>query len=235
MNILHGIRSTIIAAFFSLPLLFISFTAFLAIGLGTPGLFILFLGQLLLSVTTLAFHLLENIFDFGFKQIQLFLHKNDPVPYDPVSLLKYATVTADRAALLQGSTRGEVVNAFPSYWMVHVLFFLSYLLANAVDVFRADAGSKAVDWKISNRRSKATAVIIVIVLVMTALITTRYFLTGTETLLGAIIALPVVAVGFGWYEFAKTCGARDSDIFGIIQQITPNGGAPTTCIYTPIA
>jgi len=217
MSILHGIRSTIIAAFFSLPLLFISFTAFLAIGLGTPGLFILFLGQLLLSVTTLGFHLLENIIEIFFPLLKSQL-----------------TVNADRAYLLQGST-GETVNVFPSYWMVHVLFFLSYLLANAVDVFRADAGSKAVDWKISNRRSKATAVIIVIVLVMTALITTRYFLTGTETPLGAILALPVVAVGFGWYELAKVCGARDSDIFGIIQQMTPNGGAPTTCVYTPIA
>jgi hypothetical protein len=218
MNILHGIRSTIIAAFFSLPLLFISFTAFLAISLGTPGLFILFLGQLLLSVTTLGFHFLENIIEIFFPLLKSQL-----------------TVNADRAALLQGSTTDGIVNVFPSYWMVHVLFFLSYLLANAVDVFRADAGSKAVDWKISNRRSKAIAVIIVIVLVITTLVAIRCFLTGTETLLGAIIALPVVAVGFGWYELAKVCGARDSDIFGIIQQMTPNGGAPTTCVYTPIA
>jgi len=219
MNILHGIRSTIIAAFFSLPLLFISFTAFLAIGLGTPGLFILFLGQLLLSVTTLGFHLTGNVFENILPEV----------------LKSQLTVTADRAYLLQGST-GETVNVFPSYWMVHVLFFLSYLLANAVDVFRADAGSKAVDWKISNRRSKATAVIIVIVLMIAALVAARYVLTGTETLLGAIIALiGAPLIGWYWYEFAKTCGARDSDIFGIIQQMTPNGGAPTTCIYTPIA
>lgn len=217
MNILHGIRSTIIAAFFSLPLLFISFTAFLAIGLGTPGLFILFLGQILISVTTLCFHLLDNVLD-------------------TVTFLKpFLYVNADRASLIQGSTSGLMVNVFPSYWMVHVVFFLTYLLANAVSVFRADADSKALDWKISNRRSKATAVIIVIVLVMAALLATRCFLTGTETWAGALLGLVAAPIAWGWYEFAKACGARDSDIFGIIQQMTPNGGAPTTCVYTPIA
>ena len=218
MNILHGIRSTILAAFFSLPLLFISFTAFLAIALGTPGLFILLLGQLLLSVTTFGFHLLESIIE-------------RLVPF----LTPYLAVTADRAALLQGSTSGSPVNVFPSYWMVHVLFFLSYLLANAVDVFKADSDSNASDWQVSNRKSKAVAVMIVLVLVMVALTVSRYFLTGAETLGGVLISLPVIAVGFGWYKLAKTCGARDSDIFGIIQQMTPNGGAPTTCVYTPIA
>jgi hypothetical protein len=218
MNILHSIRSTIIAAFFSLPLLLISFTAFLAIGLGTPALFILLLGQLLLSVTTFGFHLLESII----------------LSFMP-ALRNYVTVTADRASLLQGKVSGTPINVFPSYWMVHVLFFLSYLLANAVDVFGTYPESNASDWQISNRRSKATAVIIVIVLMAAALVAARYTLTGTETLVGFLISFPLIAVGFGWYQLAKTCGARESDIFGIIQQMTPNGGAPTTCVYTPIA
>jgi hypothetical protein len=216
MNTLYAVRSTILAAFFTLPLLFISFTAFLAIALGTPGFFILFLGQLLLSVTTFGFHLIEDI-------ITRFIPIIKPL----------TTVATDRATLLQ--VPGGDVNVFPSYWMVHVLFFLSYLLANAVDVYKADPSSNASDWQVSNRRSKAVAVMIVIVLAIVSLTAARYFLTGAETWLGVLIALPVIGVGFGWYELAKTCGARDSDIFGIIQQMTPNGGAPTTCIYTPIA
>ena len=218
MNILHGIRSTLLASFFSLPLLFISFTAFLAIALGTPGLFILLLGQLLLSVTTLGFHFLQDMIE-------------RLVP----ALVPYLTVRADRAALLQGSVSGTPINVFPSYWMVHVLFFLSYILANAVDVYKATPASTASQWQVSNRRSKAIAVIIVLVLAIVSLSAARYFLTETETLLGALISLPVIAIGFGWYELAKTCGARESDIFGIIQQMTPNGGTPTTCVYTPIA
>jgi hypothetical protein len=119
--------------------------------------------------------------------------------------------------------------------MTHVVFFLSYLLANAVDVFKTDPDFNASDWQVSNRRSKAVAVIIVVVLVMAALLAARYILTGTETRLGALISLLSIPIGFGWYELAKTCGARESDIFGIVQQMTPNGGAPTTCVYTPIA
>lgn len=216
MNILYAVRSTILAAFFTLPLLFISFTAFLAIALGTPGFFILFLGQLLLSITTFGFHLIEDIITRFFPM-----------------LAPLMTVATDRATLLQVPA-GEV-NVFPSYWMVHVLFFLSYLLANAVDVYQTDPSPNASDWQVSNRRSKAVAVMIVIVLAIVSLTAARFFLTGAETWLGFAIAFPVVAIGFGWYELAKTCGARDSDIFGIIQQMTPNGGAPTTCIYTPIA
>jgi hypothetical protein len=221
MDILHVLRSTIIAAFFSLPLLLISYTAFLATALGTPGLFILLLGQLLLSVTTFGFHTLETMIEM--------------LPVVGPMVKPFMTVTADRAALLQGSTTGTPINVFPSYWMVHVVFFLSYLLANAVGVYKADAKAGSADWKVSNRRSKAIAVMIVISIIMISLVGARYFLTGTETLVGVALGLCLIPVGFGWYELAKTCGARDSDIFGIIQQMTPNGGAPTTCVYTPIA
>jgi hypothetical protein len=119
--------------------------------------------------------------------------------------------------------------------MVHVLFFLSYLLANANDVFKKEPDSGASSWQVSNRRSKAVAVLIVLSISMVTLVVFRYFLTGAETLGGILISLPVIGIGFGWYELAKTCGARESDIFGIIQQMTPNGGAPTSCVYTPIA
>lgn len=190
----------------------------MAVALGTPGLFILFLGQLLLSGTTFLFHLLEI-----------------PITHFMPFLEPYLTVNTDRAALLQNLPSTGPVNVFPSYWMVHVLFFLSYLMANAVDVYVKDPDSNASDWQISNRRSKAVAVIIVVTLAMVFLSLARFILTGAETPLGFLISLPVIGVGFGWYALAKTCGANDSDIFGIIQQMTPNGGAPTTCVYTPIA
>jgi len=229
MNILHAIRSTILAAFFSLPLLFISFTAFLAIALGTPGLFILLLGQLLLSVTTFAFHLTGNILGSFVPLLKPVI----TIRADRASLVQRPIIT-DRASIVQDSTSGDI-NVFPSYWMVHVIFFLSYLLANAHDVFIKEPDSGASSWQVSNRRSKAVAVLIVLSISMLSLILFRYFLTGAETWGGAALSLFVIPIGFGWYQLAKVCGARESDIFGIIQQMTPNGGAPTSCVYTPIA
>lgn len=216
MDSLHGVRSTIVAAFLSLPLLFISFTAFLAIALGAPGLIMLFAGQIVISATT-----------FGIHQIGDFFLKAS-------TLNSSMYIQAENATLIPGTYTSGVVNVTPSYWMVHVTFFLFYLLANAVQVFKATP-SKGADWQVSNRRSKALALIIVLVLSMVTLIMTRFVFTGAETPLGAIIGCLIGAIGYGWYQAALKMGARESDIFGIIQQMTPNAGTPTTCVYTPIS
>jgi len=229
MDNLHGVRSTIVAAFLSLPLLFISFTAFLAIALGAPGLIMLFAGQILISGVTFAIHMVG---DFFLK----------------AKLQDYMYVDAENANLVPGSYEsGGVVNVTPSYWMVHVIFFLSYLMANAVEVFKADKKQGA-DWQVSNRRSKSLAIIIVLALSMLTLILTRYIFTGSklptstqftsgvETPFGTVFGCALGgAIGYGWFKLSQKMGARESDIFGIIQQMAPNAGAPTTCVYTPIA
>ena len=215
MDSLHGLRSTIVAAFLSLPLLFISFTAFLAIALGAPGLIMLFAGQIVISGATFGIHMIGDFFLKAKLQGDMY-------------------VQAENAMLIPGTYTSGVVNVTPSYWMVHVIFFLSYLLANAVQVFTATPTAGA-DWQVSNRRSKALALIIVIVLSMATLIMTRYVFTGAETPIGAFLGIAIGFIGYGWYQAALKMGARESDIFGIIQQMTPNMGTPTTCVYTPIA
>jgi hypothetical protein len=42
-------------------------------------------------------------------------------------------------------------------------------------------------------------------------------------------------IGQGWFEFAKACSARDSDVFGIVQGILPPSATeepPMTCVFT---
>lgn len=217
MDNLHEVRSTITAAFLSLPLLFISFTAFLAISLGAPGLIMLFVGQILMSFVTWISHILTE-------------------PFRGTSNERFMFVEAENGTLIPGTYESGLVNVTPSYWITHVVFFLSYLLANAVEVFKADASkASGADWKVSNRRSKALAIIIVLSLAMLTLIVTRIAFTGAETPLGALLGCLLGAIGGGWYMLAKKIGARESDIFGIVQQMAPNTGTPTTCVYTPIA
>ena len=219
-DIFHDIRATLTSAFFALPLLLINFTAFLAMAIGSPSLFMLLIGQLLLLCTTFLFHIVGDIAALAFPWLK-----------------PHIFVTSDRANLLQsGSGITLDVNVLPSYWMVQVLFFLSYLLANAQSVYEMEADPNANEWQVTNRRMKAITITILITTVMIGLVSVRWRLTGAETIAGvAIAAIAGIGVGFGWYELAKLCGARDSDIFGIIPQMSPNSGVPTTCIYTPVA
>ena len=200
----------------ALPLILASFTGFLALALGNLGLFILFLGQaILIPFATMLLHI-------GSAALKM----NDTT-----------MIGNDIKQLIPSDPYTSSVNVTPSYWAMHVLFFLSYLLSNAAAIYKLPVAEGASDWQVANRRSKAVAVIIVVVIAMVALPFIRYAFTGAETAPGLLIAFPVAGLlGYGWYRLASACGARASDVFGIIQQILPSStGTAMTCVYTPSA
>jgi hypothetical protein len=216
MDILHSVRVSILLAFMALPLLLINFTAFLAIALGNMGLFILFVGQVVLIpiATELAHMVTEKGAASG----------------------RFHISGTDIAMLVPSASRSFQQNVAPSYWMVQTLFFLSYLMTNAITIHGLPAESSARDWQVSNRRSKTVAVMLVITLAIVFLPIMRYSLTGTETVAGILIAAVVGGgLGVAWYTLASACGVRHADVFGIVQQMSPNNGVPTACVYTPVA
>jgi hypothetical protein len=215
MDILHSTRITLLLAFLALPLLLVSFTGFLAIGLGNMGLFILFIGQAILVpiVTELSNWIMRSR---GWIKPEVSTDVSQLVP--SASLMTYA-------------------QAAPSYWMAHLLFFLGYLLANSVNIYNLPVDSGASDWQVRNRKSKAVTVMTVVLLLIIILPLMRKLITGTETILGLALAFGLMLpLGYGWYQFASQCGARAADVFGIVQQIAPKSeDRPTTCVYTPKA
>jgi hypothetical protein len=214
MEILHTARVTLILAFLALPLLLVSFTAFLAIGLGNMGLFILFMGQAFIVP------MITGLFNWV---VRSRLGPSAIPPSDIGQLVPSALITSSETN--------------PSYWMAHVLFFLGYLLANAVDIYSLPVDSSAPEWQVRNRKMKAATVMSVIMLLLIVLPLLRKIVTGTETWFGIAIAFATCGtLGYGWYQFAAQCGARASDVFGIIQQMPPKSDStPTTCVYAPKA
>ena len=212
-------------AFRALPILLISFTAFLAIGLGNLGLFILFFGQAVLVpiVTELTHYVTAKAFPQGGMGTSAFIAGSDVVQLVP-SL----------------SSRAPT-NIMPSYWMEHVLFFLGYLLANGVAILTLPAEDQKglSEYLVENRKAKAKAVITVTVLAAVVLAGLRMSLTGAETYRGIAVAVVTGgALGYGWYQFAALCGARHADVFGVVPTILPASAKdekPMTCVYAPKA
>jgi len=218
-TVLLTVRSQLLNAFMSLPLILICIVGFLAAGLGNLGLFILFVGQaVLLPLTVFGIHSTSSMV------------KPNPL----------FTVPSSRVGqLVPGAPGSARQNVGPSYWMAHVLFFMGYLLANAVSIFTFEPTDKKIDPKLlSNRKSKAMMLIIFTVCI-TLIITGLRYKTGTETPAGIAVAYVVGGLlGYGWYQFAAVCGARSADVFGIAQQIIPSSAKddkPMTCVYAPKA
>jgi hypothetical protein len=218
MNVLHTIRSTLISAFVSLPILLIGFIGLLAIGLGNLGLFVLFIGQT--TVVPLAVALVQ------------LLTKRFGGDADP----RFFVRASDLGRLVPSATSVDYMqNVAPSYWLTHIWFFLTYLFTNAAKVRALHKDPKASPALYANRRMRATSLMAVAGISVGVLTALRFFM-GTETMAGVVIsALVGGLLGWGWYEFAAFCGARHADIFGIAQQILSadaRKAAPMTCVYT---
>jgi len=229
MPVLATLRTSLLLAFKSLPLLLIGFIAFLAFGLGVTSLFILLTGQaILVPALTELLH---------------FLSSDSP----NVALL----TSNDISQLLPaGDSKTLPVNVFPSYWMAHMAFFFGYLLTNAVVMYTtpldlnlvqgasSEAAKKSINEKLAARKGKAYMLILSTIGFFLLITFLRVIATGAETFAGILVATLVLGgAGAGWYFIAQSLGATTSDIFGIaMQMMTPDSAAtkPKMCVYSPI-
>lgn len=227
MSVLATLRTSLLLAFKSLPLLLISFIIFLAFGLGNTSLFILLLGQVL-------------VVPF-FTEILHYLSSTSP---------NIALLTSNDVSQLVPNTLGSVsmpVNVFPSYWMAHIAFLFGYLLSNAVSMYRqepdpsliqgvsSDAVKLSINLKVVARKEKALSIIITTLCFFVLIAVLRVIATGAETFAGIMISLVLFGAGYALYYAAQQFGAKNSDLFGIaMQMMSPDSAArkPKTCVYT---
>ena len=118
-------------------------------------------------------------------------------------------------------------NVAPSFWVAHVTFLCSYIFTNAYTVYVVDTESGAAasgpKWKLQNRRARSLMIMITSVVLLIALILSRYLMTGAETIFGILIGLiAFIPAGYYWYQIAIQNGSQNGDIFGIVQQMIPS-------------
>jgi hypothetical protein len=218
-GVILSVRATLLMAFRTLPIILISFIAFLAAGLGNLGLFVLFIGQSVLIpiVTTIVHALVTKV--AGTNDNRFFIN------------------SSEKALLIPGSVYSSPrMNVAPSYWMVHVHFLLAYLFTNAAAVNALPEDSTIDPILLANRKSKSKTIMISTIFIALALSILKYK-TNTETIYGIGIAFGLGSIlGYAWYNFAASCGARAADVFGIVQQVVPSSAKndkPMTCVYAP--
>lgn len=127
----------------------------------------------------------------------------------------------------------------PSYWITSLGFFIGYAISNATDSLLAPVlpGSNAVNQEKRNTQATFTLVAISIfaVLILTMRLVYMRGCEGSEFvgLLISLLATGMAAIiGYWMYNISKVCGARSSDLFGILSQIIPpssNTQHPIVC------
>jgi hypothetical protein len=193
------LRRLILIFFLGFPIIISNLMGFLALGLGNLGLLVLFLGHAV-------------VIPFLLPVVHLF---TAPLP---------SVVGSDVGMLVPSDLHPPSFNVTPSYWITHVTFFFSYLFTNALDVYRQEPVSDTPqeEWRVENRRSRASMIMSMCVFLCLFMVAARYMITKTETMLGTLVGLGGAgALGWAWYSMASLMGSRKSDVFGIVQQMIP--------------
>ncbi len=213
-------RGVLERSFAALPLLIFGWSLFVGATTGNIGLLVLAAGHA--TVTPLSTWILHTLASFTGEWGK----KAFTIP-----------AAASCNILPGGETNpGEVVFSFPSYWLAHIAFFFGFLITNAGAVLDMPAASNAEAEKVERRKSQAQLVRILAWIAFIVFVIVRVIVMGCETIPGLLFGSAIFWwIGVGWYQVARECSARDSDIFGIVQGILPESASdppPMTCVYT---
>lgn len=259
MSIATTIKKSLVAGFLSLPVLFISYIAFLSMGLASINLFLLLLGTAtILPLTVMILH------QESFKYADIALGFALIIGYSGLAAAQYPnsnfisifgntnillqTISTILGIVLHFRTPSEKIDTFglvsglpdrqnvvPSFWASTMVFIMGYMLSNAQAIYTMPKAEGASDSKASNRKGKALILMINLILMLVLFLGLRYAL-GTETLPGIGVALLVIGpLSFGWNQLTSICGAAPGDIFGIVQRMLPATAAadvPKVCVYS---
>ena len=214
-SFVQNFRGMLERSFVSLPILLFGWSLFVGSTTGNIGLLVLAFGQA--TVTPLTTWLLHTVGSFI---------GDFTVP-----------ASATCSILPSGMTiPGERQISFPSYWLAQIVFFFGFLIANAQSVLSMPSAINAPEDKVERRKSQAQLVLVMAIAFLLIFTAVRVVVMGCETLPGVIVGgLVFFGLGYSWYQLARECSARDSDIFGIVQGILPPAASeepPMTCVYT---
>lgn len=215
MDPLQTVRKAITLFFLGFPLVIISLLFFISIGLGNVGAMLLLIGHVLVvPIAVFLLHIVTHFLPFSH------------VPASDIGLLIPSTPYSD-----------TMFNVAPSYWVAHTVFFCVYILTNAVHVYQMNPYSDvAAQWKIENRKGRASMAIVASVAILIVMLALRYSVTNTETFLGMLLGVGAFsALSVGWYLLTRRVGMRFGDFFGVVQQMLatePDLKRTTVCAAT---
>jgi hypothetical protein len=116
----------------------------------------------------------------------------------------------------------------PSYWFMSIAFFIGYSISNAVDSLMTPSTPNSDSAHIEKRNTQSIFIIIAISVFFAMVLGMRFvYMRGCEgrgtlgIVLSCISAMGAGLIGYGMYSWSRTCGARSSDLFGVLSQMLP--------------
>ena len=116
----------------------------------------------------------------------------------------------------------------PSYWLMSIAFFIGFSLSNAIDSLTSPVAPNSDMTHIEKRNTQAIFLIIAICIFFAIVLGVRFtYMRGCEgrgtlgIVLSLISAFGASSIGYQIYKLSRSCGARSSDLFGVLSQMLP--------------
>jgi hypothetical protein len=153
-----------------------------------------------------------------------------PVP-DSFKKLDYYTFGTD-------ATRSVA----PSFWITSIGFMFGYFISNGFDTLSVPMVQGGDPVGHEQRYTQATHILIATFIFFILIILARFYYMGDcegvglfGKTIGITCGLASLGIGSGLYFLSKSCGARSSDLFGVLSKLMPASAmspTPTACIAT---
>lgn len=193
-------------------------------------------GEESVSTSIKATSPLLYFFTFLFNPLHIIL-KSPPVPSGP------------NCSIYPNAKDSDTIYSNPSNWITHVVFFFSFVIANAVQIYNLPTPTikgtddpkinkerqATLEARVSNRKWLTAAILLVSVVSLVGLLILRFNSTPCERSFWHAL-FPMAATGFlstAYYGFITNfCGARPTDVLGIVQgMISPElADNPIVCV-----
>jgi hypothetical protein len=133
-------------------------------------------------------------------------------------------------------------SSVPSYWITSMGFLFGYFISNGMDTLDAPILTGSDPTGNNMRYTQAIHIIVSTFIVFFLIVGTRYYFMshceGSGSLgkvLGGLFGFVSILIGVGFYNLSRVCGARSSDLFGVLSQMLPPSAmspSPVVCTET---
>lgn len=139
-------------------------------------------------------------------------------------------------------TGTEMGDSIPSYWLMNLGFFIGYTISNAVDSLTSPVGAQTSTVNYDKRNLQAIMTLAAISIFAAIVLGIRFYKMNSceghgwwGSILSIVCALGAGYIGNQIYTVSRVCGAKTSDLFGILSQILPASSTtnnPVVCTQT---
>lgn len=128
----------------------------------------------------------------------------------------------------------------PSYWITSIGFVFGYFIMNGVDTLDTPVLPGADKIAHSKRYTKAIHILLATSIIFVLILIARFYFMGDcegrgtiGRVFGVFFGILSAGIGVGLYYLSKACGARSSDLFGVLSQMLPASAmSPTPIVCT---